>query len=297
MIKSEPKGLDWEVIQRLDELKQLKANLGKEDKDKNLPNVEAIIKAYQTKNISSKGDLVTFWCDGKLVAGPKKFDPKELYALSSKQGSTGLWVEGIDGSKPQQLNIFFSLFPSQPRFAQHKILISLRNPNTQAPNTDMQTLTLPCLEDTGATLMKLHAQDVAELERLSGTNLPIMGSFMMITASNPVTARRMVVQANIWHNGRYIIPRWVDTEACVSPDPQGKANMSHNRLSGVWVHHTLTVLSLLDNTFRKHVGSNIWEILNTLVIPDPMLAQPPPILAGFNPGPQTTGATPAAPSP
>lgn len=95
MIKSEPKGLDWEVIQRLHELKQLKANLSEEDKDKNLPNVEAIIKAYQTKQISNKGDLVTFWCDGKLVAGPKKFDPKELYALSSKQGPAGLWVEGV----------------------------------------------------------------------------------------------------------------------------------------------------------------------------------------------------------
>ncbi|CAG8237882.1 unnamed protein product [Penicillium salamii] len=145
----------------------------------------------------------------------------------------------------------------------------------------MQTLTLPCLEDTGATLMKLHAQDVAELERLSGTNLPITGSSMMVTASAAVTARRMVVQANIWHNGQYIIPKWADIEACVSQSPQGKHHMSHGRLSGVWIHHMLTVLSLPDNTFRKHIGSNIWEILNTLVISDPMLAQPPPIIHGW----------------
>ncbi|CAG8299775.1 unnamed protein product [Penicillium salamii] len=286
MIKSEPKGLDWEVIQRLHELKQLKANLSEEDKDKNLPNVEAIIKAYQTKQISNKGDLVTFWCDGKLVAGPKKFDPKELYALSSKQGPAGLWVEGINGSKPQRLNIFFSLNPPIPGYAQHKIFISLRNPNTQATNTDMQTLTVQCLEDTGATLMKLHDQDVVELERLSGTNLPIVGSSIMTTATALVTARRMVVQANIWHNGQYIIPRWVDIEACVSPSPPGQSHMSLSRLSGVWIHHMLTVLSLPDNTFRKHIGTNIYEILNTLVIPDPTLAQPPPIMTGNNPAPQ-----------
>ncbi|CAG8929999.1 unnamed protein product [Penicillium salamii] len=291
MIKSEPKGLDWEVIQRLHELKQLKESLGKEDKDKNLPNVQAIIKAYQTKKISNKGDLVTFWCDGKLVAGPKKFDPKELYALSSKQGSAGLWVEGINGSKPQRLNIFFSLNPPVPGYAQHKIFISLRNPNTQATNTDTQTLTILCLEDTGATLMKLHDQDVAELERLSGTNLPIVGSSIMTTATALVTARRMLVQANIWHNGQYIIPRWVDIEACVSPSPPGQSSMSLSRLSGVWIHHMLTVLSLPDNTFRKHIGTNIYEILNTLVIPDPKLAQAPPIMTGNNPAP------PAPPAP
>lgn len=95
MINSEPKGLSWEVVQRLDEMKKLHGLLEKDDKEENISNVKAIIDAYRSKKLSFTAGLVTFWSHGKLVSGPQKLNMEEFYALHAKHGPKGFWVEGV----------------------------------------------------------------------------------------------------------------------------------------------------------------------------------------------------------
>lgn len=101
MVKSEPHGLTWEVVQRLSCLKQLEESLGKEDNDNNHSNVKSIIAAYRSKNLHWNENAVTYWSYGQLIAGPKKLDIQELYALSAKYGPKGFWVEGVSFSLKQ----------------------------------------------------------------------------------------------------------------------------------------------------------------------------------------------------
>lgn len=94
MINSEPKNLSWEVVQRLDALKQIQAHLEKEDKHEHLSTVKAIIDAYRSGQLSLDGTgMVTFWSYGKLIAGPKDLEFNELYALNAKHGPNGFWLE------------------------------------------------------------------------------------------------------------------------------------------------------------------------------------------------------------
>ncbi|KAJ5362445.1 hypothetical protein N7541_003289 [Penicillium brevicompactum] len=280
MINSEPKGLSWEVVQRLDELKKLHELLEEEDKEENISNVKAIMDAYRSKRLSFTAGLVTFWSHGKLVSGPKKLNMEEFYALHAKHGAKGFWVEGFQGPKPIQLNYFFSLNAFIPGWAQHHITISIRNPTTKATNTDMETLHLEFLEDTGATTMALFENDVFDLELMSGAPLPGAGSTLAQTANGQKRIELKVVEANIFMGNQPLLPNWVEVAAAVSPKPTGFAPA---RLSGVWIHHMLFVVSMPDNTQRKHIGNDMWEMFGNLIIPDSSLAIPPEIPSPVSP--------------
>ncbi|KAJ5813132.1 hypothetical protein N7447_010155 [Penicillium robsamsonii] len=95
MINSEPKGLSWEIVQRLDSLKKLERSLEDEDEDNNLSNVRALMTAYRSGKLIWDRESVSYWSNGGLIAGPKKLNIQELYSLSAKHGPTGFWVEGV----------------------------------------------------------------------------------------------------------------------------------------------------------------------------------------------------------
>lgn len=96
-MRAEPEGLSWEVVQRLDSLKKIQKSLEEHgDRNKNGPNVSALIAAYRSKELEwFSDDTVTYWAHGKKIGGPKKINMKELLALSTKAGSKGFWVEGV----------------------------------------------------------------------------------------------------------------------------------------------------------------------------------------------------------
>ncbi|KAJ5443003.1 hypothetical protein N7445_004754 [Penicillium cf. griseofulvum] len=249
MIKSEPGGLSWEIVQRLDSLKMLETNLQAEDKDDNLSNVKAIIAAYRSKKLDWDGKSVTYWSKGGLINGPKKLDMKELYALSGQYGPKGFWVEGI--------------------------WIALRNPTTQATSTMATTMTFDFLEDTGSSSMRVFADDIAKIETLSGAPVPVLGQALKQTASGQVMVQTVVLQANIIHNGQHLLPYWVDIQTSVSSGTKGPQG---DRLSGVWIYHLLFVLSMPDGTRAKHFGTDIREMVSNLPIPDYKNARPPPFI-------------------
>ncbi|KAJ5375952.1 hypothetical protein N7509_012838 [Penicillium cosmopolitanum] len=186
MVKSEPHGLTWEVVQRLSCLKQLEESLGKEDNDNNHSNVKSIIAAYRSKNLHWNENAVTYWSYGQLIAGPKKLDIQELYALSAKYGPKGFWVEGIDGFRPGHLYVFLTLNSRHNRFALQTVHITIRKPATQATSTMATTLNLDFLEDSGSSTMRIVDDDKNQLETLSGGTLPILGKAIKQTAMGQI---------------------------------------------------------------------------------------------------------------
>ncbi|KAJ5497512.1 hypothetical protein N7463_009499 [Penicillium fimorum] len=249
MINFERKGLSWEIVQRLDSLKKLEQILGRKDDDDNLSNVKALMAAYRSGDLGWDRDLVSYWLNGKRLTGPKKLNIQELYSLSTEHGPKGFWVEGI--------------------------WISLRNPITQGTNTMATTMTFDFLEDTGASSMRIFNDDKNQIERLSGAHVPVVGQGMKQTASGPVPVQNVILQANVMYNGQSLLPYWVDIKASVTP---GRRGPSGDRLAGVWIHHLLFILSMPDNTQRKHIGTDINEMILNLPIPDYKNARPPPFV-------------------
>ncbi|KAJ5502357.1 hypothetical protein N7463_005231 [Penicillium fimorum] len=68
MINSEPEGLCWEVVQRLDCLKGVKKTFNELGRDNgNTANVIAIMDAYRSEDLVWDRDTVTYWAHGKMV--------------------------------------------------------------------------------------------------------------------------------------------------------------------------------------------------------------------------------------
>ena len=93
-------GKSWGVIQRMQELRIVEAHL-KEIKDplKELPNVEAVLAAYEAGTLAWDGNA-TYWCQGKMIDGPAPFSFERFSELNTEEnrGDGGFWVEGVSFS-------------------------------------------------------------------------------------------------------------------------------------------------------------------------------------------------------
>lgn len=90
-------GKSWETIQRMKDLKMIKSYLEKKgDPHKELRNVRAVMRAYESGDLKSDGNA-TYWCRGKMIAGPKPFEMDDFKKLNTpkNRGSGGFWVEGV----------------------------------------------------------------------------------------------------------------------------------------------------------------------------------------------------------
>ncbi|KAJ5402555.1 uncharacterized protein N7487_008451 [Penicillium crustosum] len=169
MINSEPDGLSWEVVQRLDSLKRVQKSFDELGNDSgNIPNVKAIMAAYRSGDLVWDANSVTYWAHGKLIGGPRKNDVDEFLAFSKEHGPHGVWVEGIGNYKPEPMNLFLTLRPILYGHAMHQFTVAIRNPTTWNINTREHTMFLTVMEDSGASAMKIFQEDRLSLERMSG---------------------------------------------------------------------------------------------------------------------------------
>lgn len=89
-------GLDWEVVQRLRDLKETKTELVKLGDHASVKNVEAVIEAYTSKSLKWHPHLVTYWLKGKQMCHPRPFDFDELDLIYKGLGDIqGLWTESV----------------------------------------------------------------------------------------------------------------------------------------------------------------------------------------------------------
>ncbi|OOQ87664.1 hypothetical protein PEBR_16019 [Penicillium brasilianum] len=98
-LKAKYPGLKWQAILRIEDLKQKKAILAERgDPRKMLPNLAAIITAYEGRQIDVYADerLVTYWYKGKQISQPRPFDWEEYYVIAAEcETFRSCWVEPI----------------------------------------------------------------------------------------------------------------------------------------------------------------------------------------------------------
>lgn len=84
------------MIQRIGALQQIAAQLKKKDPCKELVNVEAVLEAYESGKLEWNDDA-TYWCQGKMIAGPSPFSFEDFARLNTDEnrGDSGFWVEGV----------------------------------------------------------------------------------------------------------------------------------------------------------------------------------------------------------
>ncbi|KAJ5716165.1 hypothetical protein N7493_008076, partial [Penicillium malachiteum] len=99
IISKWPKGLSWNVLQRLESLEFLQRKLEVDDPNKQLANVKSIAEAYKSNQLGFN-DLVTYWSHGTQISQPRPFNWDELLAINTHyEGSKGFWVEGVGHSE------------------------------------------------------------------------------------------------------------------------------------------------------------------------------------------------------
>ncbi|OQD82767.1 hypothetical protein PENANT_c020G03369 [Penicillium antarcticum] len=75
MIASEPEGLDWETVQRLNSLRIIEEHLTEQrDGDGQLPNVKAIQKAYRNREMLFIHGMISYWRKGEQIGAPGEQD-------------------------------------------------------------------------------------------------------------------------------------------------------------------------------------------------------------------------------
>lgn len=89
--------LSWDAIQRLHQLEDMRIDLeSTEDEYEQLPNIEALIEAYQSGQLYWNTGLVTYWSKGVQISQPRPFDWDEFEAINSHhEGYKGFWTEGV----------------------------------------------------------------------------------------------------------------------------------------------------------------------------------------------------------
>jgi hypothetical protein len=90
-------GKSWEVVQRLDTLRDIGSSLRTNGDDYNQEiNVNAIIRAYQSGDLDWNPGLITYWSKGKQICQPRPFDWDEFFRVNKEHdGHESFWVEGV----------------------------------------------------------------------------------------------------------------------------------------------------------------------------------------------------------
>lgn len=93
---SEPGNYSWAILQRLEWLRNLEVELRSVDRFNQLPNVQALLRAYREGRLNWNVGLVTYWSNGVQLCEPRPFYWDEFEVLNDHYaGHTGFWMEGV----------------------------------------------------------------------------------------------------------------------------------------------------------------------------------------------------------
>ncbi|KAJ5503253.1 hypothetical protein N7463_006127 [Penicillium fimorum] len=114
MIHSEPAGLSWDIVRRLDHMKIIETHLSTNgDPDDQLPNVKAITKAYREGRLGWSRGWVSYWSKGVQLNTPQKFDADYHKKLAEEYDTTrAWWVEGLQAPGGANLGGFHAFPPA-----------------------------------------------------------------------------------------------------------------------------------------------------------------------------------------
>lgn len=86
------------MAKRLSDLHFMRGRIWEKGSDeyKQLPNIEAIIRAYESGELGWNEGLVTYWSYGKQLCKPRLLDMEEFMKVNKKYGGhESFWAEGV----------------------------------------------------------------------------------------------------------------------------------------------------------------------------------------------------------
>ncbi|KAJ5824255.1 hypothetical protein N7447_006595 [Penicillium robsamsonii] len=288
MIHSEPAGLSWDIIRRLDHLKSIETHLNTNgDPDDQLPNVKAITKAYRKGKLGWSRGWVSYWSKGVQLNTPQKFDTDYHKKLAEEYDTTrAWWVEGLQAPGGATLGGFHA-FP--PANGVHSIEYPVEVcPNSQDPSC--YSLTLLVCHDTGADIMAIPEYYIAQLEAL-GMRVPVHGYNIMATASGTACNKIVEIDVRLNDGAGQTLSYWMRIQACVLVNMPGpNAGML---LSGPFLRFALYTATCPDGQGNLYVCNHKSELKQLPAIPHNFVPRGPPYI---NTAPPAPNGGPPSPS-
>ncbi|KAJ5703197.1 hypothetical protein N7488_010745 [Penicillium malachiteum] len=241
--RNEDPFLSPEVRKRVSTLEQLWDIIRRSgDKDKQLVNIEAVLDAYRSGELTWTG-LVTYWSNGNQLCEPRPFSWDEFETINKYyDGNRSFWTEGLDGPGPESAKYRFVVpaSPFHPFLNTYNVMVRL-------PGVDWwEEFTF--LYDTGSTMCRIYEDDLTQLQGHwtvddPGHNIPIMGNVLAEEHSSFTGDRVVMVEVALRHPGLHEtrLTPWVRIQCAVTG---GSCPVdSPKRLDGPWIRyfmHTLT---------------------------------------------------------
>ncbi|KAJ5707444.1 hypothetical protein N7488_007245 [Penicillium malachiteum] len=286
------KGLSWDVIQRLENLKGLRCELHeKGDIFEELPNVDAILKAYESGDLDMDGQI-TYWSHGQKIFKQKRFDWDEFKAVNREHnGSKGFWVEGRTTLGPTSVNALKTVC-STDKDGQYVLPLVLRLGQDPDIKYDPE-IEFDFIDDTGCGPLKIYSDDMALLQGphvAKGLDSPfpqIMGYECMKTADGSISyILAIMVEVNIYNapkddpDRQLMIPSWVPAMALVDRGKSIGPAGPNDRLSGRWMRHSLFTATAPGPNQRLYISSNKTGLMEKDMVQkvDPKDIKPMPLV-------------------
>lgn len=86
-----------DVIERLHELEAMKKDLEiVRGPPSQVPNINAIVKAYRSRKLTWTPGSITYWSNGVQICEPRAFDWDEFETINAEHRKDGaFWTEGV----------------------------------------------------------------------------------------------------------------------------------------------------------------------------------------------------------
>ncbi|KAJ6008496.1 hypothetical protein N7540_012472 [Penicillium herquei] len=247
IISKWPKGLSWNVLQRLESLEFLQGKLELEDPYEQLPNVKSIALEIN--------DLVTYWSHGTQISQPRPFNWDELLAINTHyEGSQGFWVEGVgryeeNDSEILQLRILTSFYSRSTELALAEYKIAVRIPGVK------WWTELDFIFDTGADRMEIFDSDIPLICGPHKATFRTIGSTQVYGMHTEADRHVIIVEVCLLDENIKRMTPWTMIDCNIVPGNPQHANLNgslSSRVDGPVFRH------LLYNCFVPDGQKNIF---------------------------------------
>ncbi|KAJ5448002.1 hypothetical protein N7445_002823 [Penicillium cf. griseofulvum] len=280
MVQSEAAGLSWDIVRRLGHLKEIERHLNTNgDPDAQLPNVNAVIKAYSEGKLGWSRGWVSYWSKGVQLNTPQKFEADYHKKLADEYDTTkAWWVEGLQAPGSATLGGFHA---SAPFNGVHSILFPVEvSPNSQAAS--FNGLTLYVCHDTGADIMAIPQCYIDQLEAL-GTRVPVHGYNIMEIPGSSACHKVVEIDVRLTDGVSRALSYWMRIQACAIETTPG--NHFGMLLSGPFLRFALYTATCPDGQGNLYVCNHKKELKQLPAVPDNFVPRGPPYVSTAPPAP------------
>ncbi|CAG8909007.1 unnamed protein product [Penicillium egyptiacum] len=286
MIHSEPAGLSWDIVRRLNHLKDIETHLNTDgDPDNQLPNVKALIKAYREGKLGWSRGWVSYWSNGVQLNEPQKFDAEFHKNLAEQYDTTkAWWVEGLQPPGRISLGGFHSFPPHNPlHTVEFPVDISV---DSQLPG--VSGINLYVCHDTGADIMAIPQCNIDQLEAI-GVPVYVQGYTIMDIPGGTSCHKVVEVDVRLTDRRGGPLSHWMRVQACVIQSVLGP--QFGMPLSGPFLRFALYTATCPDGQGNLYVCDNKRDLRLLPALPIGFVPMPPPYLVS---APAAPGGGPPA---